>query len=142
MTEQEVDRCEFWVSANRRVRESKEPNFSGEKIQVNFEWNLQQLETWLEDYHDKQVVEFLKYGWPLNAKNTEINTEIPRNQKGVEESPNAVRKYIQQELQRGTIIGPFLCNPFGKLARFSPLDAIPKKDSEEKRVILNLSHLF
>ena len=40
------------------------------------------------------------------------------------------------------IIGPFNFNPFGKFARFSPLDAIPKRDSEEKRVILNLSHPF
>ena len=40
------------------------------------------------------------------------------------------------------MIGPFRKNPFGKFARFSPLDAIPKKDSDDLRIILNLSHPF
>ena len=47
-----------------------------------------------------------------------------------------------KEGQRGTIIGPFKESPFGKDARYSPLDAIPKKDSAEFRIILNLSYPF
>ena len=40
------------------------------------------------------------------------------------------------------MIGPFTKNPFGRVARFSPLDTRPKKDSDDLRVILNLSHPF
>ena len=35
MTEEEVNRCEFWVSANRIVRETGEDNHKKAKIQVN-----------------------------------------------------------------------------------------------------------
>ena len=42
----------------------------------------------------------------------------------------------------GAVICPFLKNPFGKQACFSPIDTRPKKDSEELRIIINLSYLF
>ena len=42
----------------------------------------------------------------------------------------------------GSIIGPFLQNPFGNEARFSPLDTRPKKGTTELRIILNLSYPF
>ena len=47
---------------------------------------------------------------------------------------------MAKEIARGSVIGPFHTNPFGKQARISPLDTRPKKDSEDLRVILNLSH--
>ena len=49
---------------------------------------------------------------------------------------------MRQEIERVSIIGPFIKNPFGKQVRISPLDTRPKKDSDELRVILNLSHPF
>ena len=66
----------------------------------------------------------------------------PKNQKGVEEYPEQVREYIKKELEQGSIIGPFAKNPFGKSARFLPLDTRPKKNSHERRIILNLSYPF
>ena len=53
-----------------------------------------------------------------------------------------VRDYLNREQEARTVIGPFKHNPFGTAARFSPLDTHPKKDSEELRVILNLSYPF
>ena len=142
MTEEEITHCEFWVTANRKVRESGVPNCKGERIQVNFDWDLDLMSKWLKDYEDRDLIDYLKFGWPLNAKNTSENQEIPRNQKGAVEHGEQVREYLKKERESGTLIGPFLKNPFGKAARFSPIDAINKKDSEEKRIILNLSHPF
>ena len=142
MSENEIERCEFWVNANRIVRETGVSNHKSAKIEVNNEWNLDKLEEWLVDYHDKEVVEYLKYGWPLNATQTEINNSIPANQSGVQSNPEQVCRYLQEEISRGSIIGPFTTNSFGKEARFSPLDTRPKKDSDELRIILNLSYLF
>ena len=136
MTEEEINRCLFWINANKEVRSSGSPNYAGKRIQVNNNWNLDVMEKWLENYKDKQLLEYLRYGWPLNAINTEINNTVPNNQQGVQDFPK-VRKYLKQELEAGTIFGPFLKNPFGKHARFSPLDTREKKDSQERRVILN-----
>ena len=142
LTEQQINRCEFWVTANRLVRNSGKFNFEEQRIPVNTSWDLDRLEVWLQNYQDKLLMEFLHYGWPLNAYNTTILEEIPRNQKGVEEFPDQVQEYIDKELQQGSIIGPFHTNPFGKVARFLPLDTRAKQDSEERRVILNLLYPF
>ena len=82
----------------------------------------------------------MKYGWPLNAYDTAVNTQVPPNQQGARDHPDEIRTYLQKELQQGAIIGPFLKNPFGKNATFSPLDTRPKRDTEELRIILNLSY--
>ena len=131
MTNKEIDRCEFWVNANRIVRQSGVPNYQKERIQVNFDWDLVTMENWLDNYKDKNIIQFLKYGWPLNTCDTAINTTIPPNQQGVIQFPEEVCEYISSELKAGTIIGPFKRNPFGKMARFSPLDTPPKQDSPE-----------
>ena len=127
---------------NRIVRETGEWNQNKARIKVNDNWNLDKLEEWLSEYEDKKVIEYLKYGWPLNSENTTTLEEIPDNQKGARMNTEQVNKYIQDELKNGSIIGPFLKNPFGGVARFSPLDTRPKQDSKDLRIILNLSYPY
>ena len=47
MSQEEIDRCKFWVTANRITQESGVPNFTKAKIQVNTSWNFEKLEEWL-----------------------------------------------------------------------------------------------
>ena len=105
ITEQEVDRCEFWVLANRIVRETGVTNHRGACIQVNNDWNLDLLEEWLEGYNNKEVVNYLRYGWPLNAKDTPINNTSPPNQEGACSNPEKVGEYLKQELKNSPIRG-------------------------------------
>ena len=84
----------------------------------------------------------MKYWWPLNAGSTEIIWEQPPNQKGARQNPHKLDEYMKDELKSGSIIGPFNQNPFGRRAHFSPLDMRKKWDSDELRVILNLSYPF
>ena len=142
MSQEEIDRCEFWVTANRITWETGVPNFAKAKIQVNTSWNFKKLEEWLQLYEDKELINYLRYGWPLNAINTTEDNSVLVNQKGARENPEDIRRFLKKELEEGAIIGPFKKNPFGKVARFSPLDTRPKKDSTDKRVILNLSYPF
>ena len=142
MTEKQVDRCEFWVSAHRKVKQSGKCNFQGERIVVNDRLNFEYMEEKLENYPDIEVINYLKYGWPLNDQNTEINEEIPPNQKGVHAHHNEVCEYLYRELENGSVIGPFHTNLFGDESCFSPLDTRPKKGTDEVRIILNLSHPF
>ena len=41
---------------------------------------------------------------------------------------------------RGAILGPFTENPFQCSVFLSPLNSVPKKDSNERRIILDLSY--
>ena len=142
MSEKEIDRCEFWINANRLVRQSGVINSRGCRIQVNDDWDFEYLEDALDDYDDKEVIQFFKYGWPLNAEDTVPQQGIPPNQKSVDDNPEQVKRFINKELKRGSIIGPFVKNPFGPAARISPLGTRPKRDSDDLRIILNLSHPF
>ena len=142
MTEEQINKCEFWVTANARVRTSGKANYEQEKIQVNDKWNFQYLERKLDTYEDKEVIKFFRYGWPLNARETKEQEGLPDNQKGAKNNKEQVRRYLDKELKRGSIIGPFFKNPFGRKVRISPLDTRDKKDSTDQRIILNLSHPF
>ena len=142
MSKEEIDRCEFWVSANREVRKSGKHNFNGTRIPVNSQWNLEKMEEMLEGYHDTKLIDYLRFSWPLNVQDTCINEEMPENQEGVRNHPQEIEQYLKKEIESSSIIGPFLHNLFGPEARFSPLDTRPKKDTDELRVILNLSYPY
>ena len=144
MTQNEINRCTFWVRANRTVRESGKHNFEKCKIPVNSNWNVGKFEEMLADYHDKEMLEYVKFGWPINVTNNIENQtdEVPKNQQGALQNPQEIKKYIENELQHGSIIGPFITNPFGKSARLSPIDTRPKRDSDQLRIIMNLSYPF
>ena len=79
MTQEEIDRCEFWVTANGLVRQSNDHNCKKLKIQVNNKWELDKMEKMLQGYKDIKVVDFLRYGWPLNNEDTVIDMVVPRN---------------------------------------------------------------
>ena len=92
-------------------------------------------------FDDKQIIDFLKFGWPLSFEGVldfcdDLNVT---NHKGATEFSQDVDKYINSELREGRIIGPFKKSPFQGAVKISPLNTVPKKDSTERRIILDLS---
>ena len=83
-----TDKEEFQhiIHSNRQIRASNKHNYEGCKILVNTHWNLNEFEKELEGYEDKEIIKFLKYGWPLDNHNTEINEQIPRNNRVAREN--------------------------------------------------------
>ena len=131
----------YWVQKILEARQAQEHNFKGAKIPVPTHWNLDLLDKLLADYEDKEVVEFLRYGWPMSRGKFPLTLPDAKiNHKGAYACHDEVTRYIQKENQHNTLIGPFKRNPFGPLSASSPLAAIPKKDSEEKRIILDMSY--
>ena len=47
-----------------QVLEEGYPNRWGARIPIETKWNLDLFEQLLEDYDDKEVVEWMKFGWP------------------------------------------------------------------------------
>ena len=91
------------------------------------------------DYHDKIVVEFLKYGWPINYTASQSPHSTMCNHPSALAFPDHVRHYIQTELSFGAIAGPFSTNPLHKPLVCSPPQTIPKRGSSKRRVVLDLS---
>ena len=100
------------------------------------------MESKLKNYGEKEVIDYSKFGWPLNASDTHMDNSIPTNQKGARANTDRLQQYIDNEVKNRSVIGPFAKNPFGKFARFNPVDTVPKRDSNDLRVIINLSHPF
>ena len=62
-----------------------------------------------------------------------------KNHKGGTDFPEDLRKYVNKELAKGAIMGPYKKVPFKSKVGISPLSTRPKKNSTERRVILDLS---
>ena len=50
-----------------------------------------------------------------------------------------MKKYFNKELENNAVLGPFQSNPFANKAYLSPLNIWDKKDSEEKKIIVDMS---
>ena len=126
-----------------KVLQQGYPNRWGARIPVPSKWDLDKLDERLQDYEDKEVVEWLRYGWPTGRLPTlpEPITSC-KNHKGASEHPEAMKKYIMKEISKGAVMGPYKKIPFTRKVGISPLSSRPKRDSKERRVILDLSFPF
>ena len=62
-----------------------------------------------------------------------------RTHRGALTFPDQVNAYLSKEVQLGRIAGPFDKAPFMQGFVLSPLNTVEKRDSEERRVIVDLS---
>ena len=127
------------VHTNNVIYESKMPNYLGLQIPVMQFWNLDVFENLLVDYPDKEIIQFLKFGWPINHDGRQYSNGICENWKGANLHASQVNKYLKPELLYKSVIGPFRANPFVQKIGISPLNTRNKKESTEKRIILDLS---
>ena len=122
------------------VKEGGYPNRYGARIPISTHWNLDLMKELLKDYQDKEVVEWMKYGWPTGRlPSLQAPTRTFKNHKGATDHPQALREYINKEIRKGAVMGPFEVIPFKENVGISPISTRPKKSSQERRVIIDLS---
>ena len=126
------------VELHRLVENSGKHNFEAVRIPIHSELQINKWEEYLFDYYDNRVVEFLKYGWPLNFDSEISPVSDLRNHKGAREFSSFICDYLKKETQLGRIAGPFTSPPLERLF-ISPLNTVPKTDPNERRVIVDLS---
>ena len=98
------------------------PNRYGARIPLKNRWNLDRLEELLVDYQDKEIIEWLRYGWPTGRLPTlEDPVATFKNHKGATDYPEALKQYIQKELKKDAVMGPFSIIPFNKRVGISPI---------------------
>ena len=125
------------------IIESGVPNKFKKCIPLCTAWNIKLLEMFHTDYEDREVVDWLTYGF-LVSRNDSVAKIEPADHKhnGVNLFPQHIHEYIDTELKYHATMGPFAVLPFIGEIRISPLSTRPKKDSGKRRVILDLSFPF
>ena len=121
------------------IQESGLPNYKGCKFRIKSNINISFFESELALYEDKQVIEFFKYGFPIDYQGDEPKTVRVNNHKGASSYPEDINQYLETEIRHGAILGPFKTNPLSCDVTLNPLNSRPKRDSEERRVIVDLS---
>ena len=115
------------------------PNRWRARKHVKTKWDLDRFKL-LSDYDDKDVVEWMHYGWPLGRLPTLQDPRITnKNHKGAVDHPEALQTYIRKEKSHGAVMVPYEKIPFQNKIGISLLSTRPKKDSEERRILLDLS---
>ena len=129
------------IKTHSLVKATNKCNFEDAKIQLPSTINFNLLEELCKDYWDYQLPLFLKYGFPLdfpvNQETKLISTEV--NHSSAVKFPTHVQHYLDTEKQHKAIYGPFKDPPYGDKTQVSPFMTRDKTDSENRRVIIDLS---
>ena len=88
---------------------------------------------------DEIICDFLEFGWPIGYMSDTLPTFDLRTHRGALDFPDQVNAYLSTELKLGRIAGPFDTVPLAQGFVVSPLNTVEKRDSEERRVIVDLS---
>ncbi|KAJ7381741.1 hypothetical protein OS493_039260 [Desmophyllum pertusum] len=65
----------------------------------------------LTDYHDRHIVDFLRYGWPINYTADILPESSSSNHSSAVTFSDHVDHFISTELEHGALAGPFTLNP-------------------------------
>ena len=121
------------------VRSSGLPNFMAVRQLIPSDLKCDQWDPLLKDYHDSEITDFLRYGWPVAYSAQQIPTSTLKNHASALRFPVDIDNFIQKELSKEALLGPFSNLPFYKWTQLSPLMTRDKPDGSGKRVIIDLS---
>ena len=127
-----------YIFIHNLIKNSGKHNFELCRIPIYSKLNIEFIRRNLLDYEDKQVCDFLEFGWPIGHIGKPFTSTVRKNHGGATEFPEDINKYLNKESDYRSVLGPFKNSPFEQIA-LSPLNSVPKRDSQERRVILDLS---
>ena len=109
-----IDNQQFVTPVFQHIIVSKHglPNAFGARIPVLTPLNIPTWESKLLDYHDRQIVDFLRYGWPVNYTANQLPISTDKNHSSALSYANHVQHYVNRELRYHAIAGPFCNNRF------------------------------
>ena len=132
--------CKDPIKLYEYVSSFRCPNFLGAHIQVNFDMNLDLIDSLAQDYWDWQLPLYLRYGFPMDFKGDHGDlVSTTESHDSAHLFSEHVSMYLQDEIQHKAIYGTFNSKPFGETTHTSPFITRTKQDSDERRVIIDLS---
>ena len=126
------------IECHRKVKASGNMNFLKCCIPVQSQLNIVEWETQLQGYWDVQLMQLLKFGFPLDFNRSSVLRHDNRNHTSALDFPAHVDAYLTEELKYGAILGPYVLNPIPD-CHFSPFMTRWKSNSTNRRVIIDLS---
>ena len=126
-------------SLYQAVVATKQPNHRLAKSPVHHALKLHNWDNLLVGYHDTTLTAHLRYGFPLRFATKCKPTTDTLNHSSTLANPSALDNYLHTELQHKAIAGPFKTPPFKEWFHISPMMLRDKKNTTEKRVIVDLS---
>ena len=122
------------------VRRTCLPNRLGARITIPTALNLANWDKALVGYHDKDLCDYLRFGWPVGYTLPNPPTPVSKNHSSATDHPSALNDYVKKELRLGGLLGPFSAPPFKPWFQVSPVMTAPKRDTLSRRIILDLSY--
>ena len=121
------------------IRDTGCPNYQGARIPISSGLNVEAWESHLQDYSDKRILQYIKFGFTLSLIGAnELSNKEVTNHFSARQYPKEVQKYIDKEISFGALLGP-VNNVSHKQYHCSPLMTRPKGNGS-RRVILDLSY--
>ena len=102
------------------------------RILVPSNFNIEFWETELADYHDRKLVEFLKFSFPISHDGQPTNMKVGKNHAGAVEHSRNMDDLVKKELDEHATFGPLKVDEFGIELTWSPLNSQPKKDYKKE----------
>ena len=113
-------------------------NATGARVRVPSGLCIDAWARYLQDYSDTNLVDFLAYGWPINFdRNMPLQSTFVCHPSAKQHSTD-IDFYIATEIACVALAGPFEGPPV-TCFHASPLMTRPKKDTDKRRVIVDLS---
>ena len=122
-----------------QVKRTNLPNYILAKVPIPSDIRCDAWAEMLAEYHDAEIVDYLRYGWPGGYTAPDPPQPSMVNHPSATAYDQHVSKFIRNELDKGALLGPFVEPPFQEWSQTSPLMTRPKKQSENRRVIIDLS---
>ena len=116
------------------------PNYMAAKVPVPSDLKCDTWDQLLVHYEDSHITQFLRYGWPSSYTADAPPTSATHNHPSALAHPSDIDRFLEKELSKQALLGPFPDPPFSPWTQVSPLMTVPKKDSAKKRVIIDLSY--
>ena len=103
---------EFYHEAYNTIVDTGLPNYLQAKIQVPSGLKYDAWEDALRKYKDKEICQYLRYGWPTNYTADTPPTSSPTNHSTSLQYPRQIQEFLKTEVELGGLLRPFHHTPF------------------------------
>ena len=97
------------------VKATARPNFLQAHLPVESQLNVKAWEAELGDYWDKQLIQLIKFSFPLDFNRACELKQNGGNHKSAVDCHRDIKGYLTEELQYKAILGPYTQNPIPNL---------------------------
>ena len=116
------------------------PNYAGARVKVPNKLNVPLWDSYLVGYFERDLIDFIKFGFPLNYQADKPPTPNHFNHSSANRFPNLLTDFFAAEVAEGALMGPYTSIPFEPWFQVSPLMSRPKKGSSARRFVVDLSY--